>query len=240
MLTNQFYEKEATCPVCLTTFNAVVIKSNKCIPSGKDSDFRFIYKDVTPYLYDIWVCPECHYAAPKNIFNKIKEEEVLKIAEVLSKGHLRLNPLGEREFSEALLCNKLALLCMSYRKVPVSLIAGVCLKTAWIYRTLKDPLESDYLHKAIRFYKEAYSSERFPITGLSEPRLAYLIGELSRRLHDYQEAIYWFNKAVSSPMSSAEPAIVKMARDQWSLAKEQYGGLKVNTSHLKVAAVGGR
>lgn len=222
MLASLFFEKEVTCPICLTPFNIVVVKSNKVIPVGRDADFRQIYPDLTPYFYDIYVCPSCHYAAPKSIFDTVKHDEVLAIAEVLSKSKLQIDPLGEREPIDAITCYKLALLCMSYRNVPNSTIAGVCLKTAWVYRVMRDPREIDYLKKAIHYYKEAYANERFPIAGLSENRLSYLLGELSRRAKDYPEAIQWFSKVVMSPSASNEPAILKMAREQWGITKQEY------------------
>jgi uncharacterized protein (DUF2225 family) len=226
VLASLFYEKEVSCPVCLSSFQTITIKANKNIPIGKDADFRQIYADVTPYLYDVWVCPSCHYAAPKAIFHTVKHEETLAIAEILSKNRRKLNPLGEREPHDALLCYKLALLCVSFRNVPASTIAGLCLKTAWIYRLTRDPQEKEYLQKAIRYYEEAYAAERFPIAGLTEIRLQYLLGELYRRVRNFPQSIQWFGKVVMSPLASSEPAILKMAREQWGLAKEEYDLVK--------------
>jgi hypothetical protein len=50
----------------------------------------------------------------------------------------------------------------------------------------------------------------------------YLLGELSRRLGKYNDAIRWFGKAVTSPEKGENPRIEKLAREQWILAKEQY------------------
>ena len=227
MLASQFYEKEITCPICLTKFNVIIVKANKCIPIGKDEDFRQIYQDVTPFFYDIWSCPSCHYSAPKNIFHTVKPAETVAIAEVLAKSKLKINPLGERESEDALICYKLALLCMSYRKIPASSIAGILQKTAWIYRLQKnEALEQEYMNKAIKYYEEAYSTERFPIGGMSEIRLGYIIGELHRRTKHYPEAIQYFSKLVHHPLANSEPAILKMARDQWAKAKEEYNLVK--------------
>lgn len=235
MLANLFYEKEVNCPICLVSFQTITIKANKNIPIGKDADFRQIYADVTPYFYDVWVCPSCHYAAPRTIFLTVKPEETIAIAEVLSKNKRKIDPLGERTPHDALLCHKLALLCLSYRHIPASTIAALCLKTAWIYRILHDPQETEYLHKAIRYYEEAYSAERFPIAGLTEIRLQYLLGELYRRIKDFPQSIHWFGKAVMSPLAPSEPAILKMARDQWAIAKGEYNIVKGASEELAIA-----
>ncbi|MCK4260711.1 MAG: DUF2225 domain-containing protein [Halanaerobiales bacterium] len=221
-MSNHFYKKKVTCPICLTPFHATVVKSNKCVSSGKDSDFRYIYPNITPYLYDIWVCPQCFYASPKGVFNEIKPNEVNKIAQILATHQINMNPLGERKLETALISNKLALLTLSYRKVPASTIAGVCLKTAWIYRMLKNTKnERIYLEKALSYYEEVYSTEHFPIGGLTHLRAAYLIAEINRRLDNYEESIRRFDQVVRSPLAKSEPLIVRMARDQWSLAKKQ-------------------
>lgn len=223
MAKNIFIYKKTTCPICLTGFSATTVRASKCIPQKKETDFHYIYSDIIPYLYDIWVCPECHYAAPKSVFNQITRQEIYQLAEILAKCTLALEPLGERTPQQAITFFKLTLLCMSYRTLPASLIAGVCLKTAWIYRDLEDQEnEIVYLLRAIKFYTEAYSTESLPIGSLSEIRLAYLIGELYRRVGDYPTAIRWFDKAVNNPKACLEPAIVKMARDQWSYAKTAY------------------
>ena len=218
-----FLLKKTTCPICLSEFLATTVRSNKCIPQKKESDFHNIYSDVIPYLYDIWVCPECHYAAPKSVFNKLTHQEINQLAEILAKNTLTLEPLGERTPQQAITFFKLTLFCMSYRKLPASLIAGVCLKTAWVYRDLEDQEnEIIYLLRSIKYYTEAYSTESLPIGLLSEVRLAYLIGELYRRVGDYPTAIRWFDIAVNHPKACLEPAIVKMARNQWSYAKTSY------------------
>lgn len=236
MLTTQFLAKDVTCPICLNRFKATSIRASKCIPSGKDTDFRQIYNGLTPYLYDIWVCPECNYSSPKSVFDEVKPGEIKKIAEVLASSNLKLDLNKERTFESSLIYFKVSLLLMSYRKVANVLIAGVCLKTAWIYRQLNDENEFEYLKKAIKYYEKAYSIERFPIAKLTELRVTYLLGELNRRVKNYSEAIRWFDIAVRNPKASAEPVIVRIARQQWAIAKEQYDKSKNNLRNANLGA----
>lgn len=223
MAKNPYYQKEVTCPVCLTEFETTAVRPNRCIPNGRDSDFCQHYPDANPYFYDSWVCPECHYASPKSIFNDLKKSEVNTIAKILANSELNLSPTGQRDLEQAIIYNKLALLFLSYRDVTNGIIAGITLKTAWLFRLKEDKdQEKEYLEKALGFYKEAYSKERLPIGGLNEVKITYLLGELSRRIGNYKEAIKWFDKTVNNPLASTQPALVKMARDQWALTKDLY------------------
>ena len=124
---------------------------------------------------------------------------------------------------------------MAYRKVSNTLIAGVCLKTAWIYRQLKDENEYEYIKKAIKYYEDAYSVERFPVGKLTELRVAYLLGELNRRIESFSESIRWFDIAVRNPRAHSEPVIVRMARQQWAIAKEEYDKNKISYQTSTIA-----
>jgi hypothetical protein len=44
-------------------------------------------------------------------------------------------------------------------------------------------------------------------------------------LNKFQDAVFWFNKAVSNPDRANNPRIEKMSREQWIVAKEQYKGI---------------
>ncbi len=49
----------------------------------------------------------------------------------------------------------------------------------------------------------------------------YMIAELNRRLGDYDEAIKWFNRLVSSQDARKNKLIMEMAREQYYITKEQ-------------------
>jgi len=78
------------------------------------------------------------------------------------------------------------------------------------------------LQYALQNYMEAFDKEELPIGNLNEISMMYLLGELSRRVGKFNEAIVWFGKAVASPERRENPRIEKLTREQWVLAKEQY------------------
>ncbi len=59
----------------------------------------------------------------------------------------------------------------------------------------------------------------------NELTILYLVGELYRSLGHYEKAVYWFGQAVNHP-NIKKRHIEMRARDQWSLAREQYNQSK--------------
>jgi uncharacterized protein (DUF2225 family) len=57
--------------------------------------------------------------------------------------------------------------------------------------------------------------------GMSEIKLTYLIGELHRQLGDYNQALRYFSRVVEHPMKASEPQMVRTARDQWQMMREE-------------------
>lgn len=216
-----FFEQERTCPVCERKFTLTRVRNSQCSVSKRDSDFCLYYEKVDPYLYGIWVCTNCGYAAPENIFSQLNEEEkeILKIA--LKGKEIKVDFSGERNLDVAMASHKLAIYFCELRHCKISVMAGLYLKLAWLYRKANNSKEKDYLQRSLQLYLLAYDEEPFPIGNLTELALRYLIGELYRRIGANSEAISWFNKVVSDKASKLEPKIVAMAREQWQLTKEE-------------------
>ena len=100
-------------------------------------------------------------------------------------------------------------------------ILGI-VRLAWLYREIKSPKEKEFLGHALRHFEDAYQTERVDEVGLSEISLAYLNGELNRRLGHYRDAIRWYGTALDHPDIKRKRHIQLKAREQWSIAREQY------------------
>jgi uncharacterized protein (DUF2225 family) len=91
--------------------------------------------------------------------------------------------------------------------------AMICLKLSWLYRIKNDEQrEKKFQQHAQLGFTKALESERFPVFGLDETSLEYLIGEIYRRLGDNSNALLWFSKVLSS--REAKSKIKDMARNQ--------------------------
>lgn len=221
-MSQSFYSKEIKCPICNNKFTTLKLKTSAAIVSKKDEDFCTHYKDLNPMFYEIIVCPVCAYSASENSFEDIPTTDIQKLREIFSGRDVRRTFCYERAPIDALDTFKLALYTANLRHAKSSIIAGLCLKIAWMYRFMEDERELQFMKFALDNYKEAFSKESPPIGNLNEFTMMYLLGELSRRVGDLDGAVFWFSKAVASPEKTSNPRIERMVRDQWALAKEQY------------------
>lgn len=215
------YDKKYTCPICGNAFASKKMKSAACRVDRRDEDFCVVYKLDNPMHYEIIVCSHCGYAASENSFDNLSATEKKQIMTMLAGKVVNRSFCGERTINDALDSFKLALFIAKQREAKRSTIAGLALKLAWIYREMKCDKEEGFLDYALQNYMEAYNTEELPLGNLDGISVQYLIGELSRRLGKYEEAIFWFNKAITNPERRSNPRIEKLARDQWQLAKEQ-------------------
>ncbi|OGO78741.1 MAG: hypothetical protein A2Y23_10735 [Clostridiales bacterium GWB2_37_7] len=215
------YEKSNKCPICSNSFYSKKVRVSACRIDKRYEDFCISYKDINPLHYEILVCPHCGYAASENSFEKLSTKELHAIKDILSGKVVNRNFCVERSTNDALDSFKLALFFAKSRNAKNSIVAGLALKLAWIYREMKDEREHDFLLYALENYRIAYDKEDLPLGNLNEISVQYLLGELSRRLHKFSDAVFWFNKAVTNPERINNPRIEKLAREQWYDAKEQ-------------------
>jgi len=85
------------------------------------------------------------------------------------------------------------------------------LKIAWMHRLLDDTTqETLFLKQALEGFNDAYIKEILPIYGLQRDSLMYLLGELNRKLGNYQNSLLWYSKTIVSTNSSYK--VKEMAR----------------------------
>jgi uncharacterized protein (DUF2225 family) len=221
-MNDSLYSKKVTCPICSKQFSSMKAKVNSCKVEKKDEDFCTHFVDLNPLYYEIFICPFCAYAASENSFGEIKEAEILLLKEAFSGRTVGRSFCTQRDLQEAIVTFKLAIHTAELRNAKFSVLAGLCLKLAWLYRFAGDKQEEVFLNYSLKNYLEAFNTEELPIGNLNEISMLYLLGELSRRLGKLNDAIVWFGKAVASPERGENPKIEKLAREQWIVAKEQH------------------
>ena len=217
---DSLYQKQIKCPVCKNQFSSLKAKINACKVLKKDEDFCTHYQDINPIFYEIFVCPCCSYSASESSYEELNSTELHILKEKFSGVQVLKTYCSERDVNDALASFKLALHTATLKNAKNSIIAGLCLKIAWMYRYLGDEKEKQFLAYALDNYKAAYDKERFPIGNLDQMTMQYLLGELSRRLENYDEAGVWFNKVIQNPFRSSNPRIDRLAREQWSLLRD--------------------
>ncbi|MDP4127316.1 MAG: DUF2225 domain-containing protein [Bacillota bacterium] len=220
-----FYEKKMACIFCSKPFTTLKVRSRFAIPYQIDSDFCPNYREgnYNPHFYFINVCPECGFAFSEEFSDQfplgVREIINTKITKQWTKRNF-----GEvRDIQQAQESYKLAILAGSLKNEKNAILAGLCLRLAWLYRAEKmSEQESRFLGLALNSYEESFVHSDFVGTSMSELNILYMIGELSRRLGQYQKAISYFSKIIQHKDTNDDQKMVKRAREQWKQAKEEY------------------
>ncbi len=208
------YERKAVCPVCNKDIRIKAVKTSGIRVVSRETDFMTIYNDPNPLFYDAWMCTCCGYTALSSKFNLITDKQIKLIKEkISSKWSLKKSYPTVFTVDNAIEMHQMALLNAVTIQAKDSDKAMICLKLSWLYRIKNDEQnEKKFQHHAQLGFMKALEHERFPIYGLDETSLEYLIGEIYRRLGDNSNALLWFSKVLSS--REAKSRIKDMARNQ--------------------------
>ena len=217
------FDKELDCPVCVNHFVTKKPRLRKLPVDKKDSDFHIWYKEINPVHYNVWVCPNCGFSATESEFKKLTTDEKTAVLKNVSLKWNKRDFGGIRTTEMAFETHKLALIIAQLLNKSKGYLGGLCLRLAWLYRERENAeQETIYLNYALEHLEDAYTHESFPIAGLDEVSLSYLIGELKRKTGEPQNAIFWFGRALDHPDIKFKRIIQLKAREQWQLARDAY------------------
>lgn len=200
------YDRAFDCPVCASKIKSKIMKSGKAKLVGTDSDLRPKYEGIDPIKYDVILCPKCGFSALSRYFKVMPSTQVKLIKEKISKNFRMVPHRGEiYTYEDAVERYKLALACSIVKQGKASEKAYICLKTAWVLRGQSenlDPSASDYKDKkaelesgeeeflkaALEGFTTARQSEDFPMCGMDESTIDYLMAVLATRFDQYEMA----------------------------------------------------
>lgn len=225
------YQISVECLCCKSEFKTSKVRTSFRVSSRKDTDFCVHYKnvDVNPEYYSVRVCPICGFSSTKNFSSTLKEKKMAEFKKEVSDGWKFKEFSRERTIDDALAAYKLALISAQIFEEKESVIANILHRIAWLYRYKKDEeQEKRFLKHALDSYKIVYERESVDIA-----RLMYLIGEISRRLKNYSDAITWFSRVVYDKKIN-DSTIIKMSREQWAATRDDMNNDKIDVSNLKL------
>lgn len=210
-------DKRYNCPICDKQFRSKAVKSNSAKFIDTMPDLRPIHSNVNVTKYDAICCPNCGYAALGKNFNsptatqrKIIHEKI----ETNFKSHEAAEcPIYTTEMAISRM--KMVLLCTVTKGGKDSEIGNVCLKICWLYQDLADEIaddDPDAETKRETYLKEAYNAgmnaydrltnarmhEDYPIAGMNETTLDYLLAYFAYKKEDYTTALQLLSGVVSS------------------------------------------
>lgn len=215
------WKKKVVCTVCAHEFESYNYRNKSQPLKEKESDFHEVYELFDPVIYDVLVCPSCLYAAGANEFDKLKAKDMETLFNEKRTSSFDFNK--NRNIDMALESFDLAIECKRKTEKPNdALLANLYLKKAWIYRGLNEKNgELKNLTDALNLYEKKYLTADNVGGSLSENGLAYLIGELARRVGDYSKAIKYFGIVLNSQEAKKEKYIYNLTRMQYEQLKEE-------------------
>ena len=223
------FDKSYTCPVCDKEFKTKADKTGKAKLIAADSDLRPKYQVVDSLKYDVIACPNCGYAALNRYFNYMTSAQARLIKQNISSTFKGLAPEGDIvTYDAAIMKHKLALANTVVKRAKASEKAYTCLKTAWLLRGKAENLpedtknidqvrselteeEQEFIENAYNGFLEAFPKEMFPMCGMDENTVCYLMADLARRLFKYEDAGRWVARVLAS--RSANERIKAKARE---------------------------
>lgn len=213
-----YYQKDIECLSCKQKFKTTKVRSKFIKVVSHHTDFQPIYenKEVNPLLYNIFVCEHCGFSFTDD-FTKYFAPGVKEIIQEKISSRWTPRSFGnERTIEEGIMSYKLGILSGTLKKEKFVNMAGLALRTAWLYRLQgKQEEEKRFLEIARDRYADSYSNDDYNGTQMSEIRVLYLIAELSRKTGDIEYATRYFSKVIEKQNSSIEPTIIEMAKDRW-------------------------
>ena len=197
------FDKSYECPVCYQGFKAKTVRSGKLRSLGTDRDLRPLYDQMEPLKYDVVICPHCGYAALTRFFGGLTAGQIKAIKENISANFHSVKEEKETyTYEEALYRYKLCLANTIVKHGKVSEKAYICLKAGWLLRSMGENLdpavedynkkmqeikeqEKDFLKNALDGLITARQTENYPICGMDEVTLEYLIAVLAMEFEKY-------------------------------------------------------
>ena len=214
------FEKSFKCPVCDQEFKNKTVKIGKAKLKGTDLDLRPKYEIIDTIKYDVILCPHCGYSALSRYFQYITGPQAKLIKANISASFVNKPDKGDvTEYDEAIEKYKLALANAIVKRSKSSEKAYICLKMAWVVRGKKEALdkndkdyeaklarckeeEDELLQNALDGFLAARQSEGFPMCGMDESTVDYLIAAESIHFGQMDVAAKLVAGILSSPVAN--------------------------------------
>ncbi len=218
-------EKTYECPVCGRKFKALMPKTGKSKLMSTDMDLRPVHEHVDLTKYDVIVCQNCGYAALNRYHAGLTDRQKKNILEKISHSYKsNMKKYSTYTYEDSLARYQLALVNAIVKPAKNSEKAYICLKAGWLMRGYAEwlltkegqetedaakkreqalKLEDDYLKNAYEGFQSAMANELFPIAGMDESTMNYLLAVLAYRFDKLEVAGPLVSKILTSPSVSS-------------------------------------
>ncbi len=211
------FAKSHVCPVCDDHFKSLAVRTGKAKMIGQDLDLRPRYEGIDPLKYDAILCNKCGFAAVSRGFTNMTGHQIKNVREQISTKFKPLPEPGETySYDDAIIRHKIALICSIVKNAKTSERAYTCLKLTWLIRSKLETMDADSdeykelkkdeeecINDAYEGFSHAFVKESFPMCGMDEITVTYLLGELARELGKYDDAMKMAGRIISSKSANS-------------------------------------
>jgi hypothetical protein len=215
-------ERSIKCPLCDSMTKVKTVKNGRVKQLETDNVLRPIFKDIDANKYGVSVCTTCGYAALHSSFKPLPSAQAKLIKEKISAGFdgssfETTDPTYS--YDMAIERYKLALINSVVKKGKVSERANICLRIGWVMRGKKENLdknnpnykvmfedcqkqEDEFLKNAFEGFLKATMSEDYPMCGMDESTVDFLITNLAIHFKKYDIASKTLARILASPSAT--------------------------------------
>lgn len=211
------FDKTYECPVCSKTFKEHTLRTGKARLVKTDMDLRPTFEGIEPLKYDVVQCTECGFTALTRYFVPMTTPQRKAILEKITS---RYRKPAERKllysYEDAVGRYKLALVNAIVKNAKASEKAYICLRGGWLARSYAEyleakenanpakleeikGLENEFLKNAYEGFTSAMQAESFPMCGMDESTVEYLLANLAMRAKQFDVASKLISKLLVSP-----------------------------------------
>ena len=200
-------------------------KTGKSKLVSTDMDLRPVHEHVDLTKYDVIVCQNCGYAVLSRYHVGLTERQKKNILEKISHSYKsNMKKYSTYTYEDALARYQLALVNAIVKQAKNSEKAYICLKAGWLMRGYAEwlltdegkatenakekreqvlKMEDEYLKNAFEGFQSAMAGELFPIAGMDESTMNYLLAVLAYRFDKLEIAGPLVSKILTSPSVSS-------------------------------------
>lgn len=210
------FDKSYVCPICGNKLTEKKVRSGKVKLIRSDLLLRATYEQLDPNKYGTITCHECGYAALDRFFEGLTQPQKNLIQENVTPTYKnKPAPEGVYSYDYALEMHKLALFNAVVKKSRASERAYICLKMAWLCQGKIESLPEDTpdrdkvlaeckenmkeLYKnACEGFSAAIQTEPFPMCGMDDMTVTYLVAALNMEVGDYDIALRMLGEVITN------------------------------------------
>lgn len=210
-------DRKYTCPVCDKQIHSKAVKSNSAKFIDSMADLRPVHNNINITKYDAICCPHCGFAALTKNFTNTTSTQMKLIREKIQANYKSHDETESDIYTTEVAISrmKMALLCSVTKGGKDSEIGNVCVKISWLYESLAEEIDDSdphaeekralYIKEADNYAFNAYDhlsnarmKEGFPIAGMNETTLDYLLAYYAYKKGEYQTGMQLLSGVVTS------------------------------------------